>query len=160
MARRSKEAIRLASASTKASSSASGSARLTYPYRSEVSPSKSFAPRMISSARPRPTSNGRRSAPPPPGCTPTPTSGWPSCVFSREANVAGEDEFAACAPDAASYLRDADHRGFRETNERIYQDRETGRPDSRGDVPRLAGQIKVGKVELRIRALEYDDTQV
>src|SRR5258708_3253559 len=78
----------------------------------------------------------------------------------REAHVAGEDEFAACAPDAASYLRDADHRGFRETNERIYQDRETGRPDSCGDVPRLAGQIKVGKVELRIRALEYRDTQV
>jgi len=33
MARRSKEAIRRASASTKPSSSASGSARLTYPYR-------------------------------------------------------------------------------------------------------------------------------
>ena len=32
-------------------------------------------------------------------------------------------------------------------------------PDSRGDVPRLAGQIKVGKVELWIRALEYYDTQ-
>ena len=34
-----------------------------------------------------------------------------------------------------------------------------GRPDSCGDVPRLAGQIKVGEVELRIRALEYYDTQ-
>src|SRR5438067_543076 len=85
MARRSKEAIRRASASTKPSSSASGSARLTYPYRSAVSPSKSFAPRMISSARPRPTRCGRRSVPPPPGCTPTPTSGWPSRVFSRDA---------------------------------------------------------------------------
>src|SRR5882762_5804649 len=60
-ARRSKEAIRRASASTKPSSSASGSARLTYPYRSAVSPSKSFAPRTISSARPRPTRWGRRS---------------------------------------------------------------------------------------------------
>ena len=49
------------------------SARLTYPYRSAVSPSKSFAPRTISSARPRPTRCGRRSAPPPPGCSPTPT---------------------------------------------------------------------------------------
>src|SRR6266702_1045361 len=77
----------------------------------------------------------------------------------REAHVAGEDELAACAPDAASDLRDADHRGLGEADERIYQDRETGRPDSCGDVPRLAGQIKVGKVELRIRTLEYNDTQ-
>src|SRR5882757_597748 len=37
MACRSKEAIRRASASTKPSSSASGSARLTYPYRSRAS---------------------------------------------------------------------------------------------------------------------------
>src|SRR5438132_560525 len=58
MARRSKEAIRRASASTKPPSSASGSARLTYPYRSAVSPSKSFAPRTISSARPRPARAG------------------------------------------------------------------------------------------------------
>src|SRR5258707_4532233 len=78
----------------------------------------------------------------------------------REAHVAGEDELAACAPDAAPDLRDADRRGLGEADERIYQDREAGRPDSCGDVPRLAGQIKVGKVELRIRALEYDDTQV
>jgi len=28
-----------------------------------------------------------------------------------------------------------------------------------GNVPRLARQIKVGKVELRIRALEYHDAQ-
>src|SRR5205807_10167004 len=77
----------------------------------------------------------------------------------REAHVAGEDELAAHAPDAASDLRDADHRGLGESDERIHQDREAGRPDSCGDVPRLAGQIKVGKVELRIRALEYDDTE-
>src|SRR5258707_15571193 len=78
----------------------------------------------------------------------------------RKAHVAGEDELAACAPDAASDLRDADHRGLGDPDECIYQDREAGEPDSCGDVPRLAGQIKVGKVELRIRALEYDDTQV
>src|SRR2546426_6520467 len=77
----------------------------------------------------------------------------------REAHVAGEDELAAHAPDATTDLRDADHRGLGETDERIYQDREAGRPDSCGDVPRLTGQIKVGKVELRIRALEYYDTQ-
>src|SRR5207244_7188457 len=74
-------------------------------------------------------------------------------------HVAGEDELAAHAADAASDLRDADHRGLGETDERIHQDREAGRPDRGGDVPRLAGQIKVGKVELRIRALEYYDPQ-
>src|ERR1700758_3192062 len=46
----------------------------------------------------------------------------------REAHVAGEDELAAHAPDAASNLGDA-------------------------------GQIELGKGELRIGALEYDDTQ-
>src|ERR1700756_5775914 len=38
--------------------SASGRARLTYPYRSAESPSKSFALRTISCARPRPTWTG------------------------------------------------------------------------------------------------------
>jgi hypothetical protein len=77
-----------------------------------------------------------------------------------ETHVTGENELAAYAADAASDLRDADHRGLGEADERIYQDGEAGRPDSCGNVPRLAGQIKVGKVELRIRALEYYDTQV
>src|SRR5229473_7545437 len=77
----------------------------------------------------------------------------------REAHVAGEDELAAHAPEAASDLRDADHRGLGETHERIHQDREAGSPDSCHDVSYLAGQVKVGKVELRIRALEYHDTQ-
>src|SRR5690349_8525375 len=77
----------------------------------------------------------------------------------REAHVASEDELAADAPDAASDLRDADHRRLGETNERIHQDWKAGRPDSRGDVPRLAGQIKVGKVEFRICAFEYCNTQ-
>src|SRR2546425_6360373 len=77
----------------------------------------------------------------------------------RKAHVAGEDELAAHAPGTASDLRDADHRGLGETDERIHQDREAGGPDRCGDVPRLAGQIKVGKVELRIRALEYHDAQ-
>src|SRR5689334_3174954 len=40
----------------------------------------------------------------------------------REAHVAGEDELAAHAPDAASDLRDADNRGVGETYERIDQD--------------------------------------
>src|SRR5580700_10301720 len=83
-----------------------------------------------------------------------------SRIFARcEAHVAGEDELAARAPDAASDLRDADHRGFGETDERIHQDREARSPDSSHDVPYLAGQVKVGKVELRICALEHYNAQ-
>src|SRR2546421_6654405 len=47
----------------------------------------------------------------------------------REAHVAGEDELAAHAPDTASDLRDADHRGLGETHERIHQDREARSPE-------------------------------
>jgi hypothetical protein len=47
----------------------------------------------------------------------------------REAHVAGEGELAAHAPDTASDLRDADHRGLGETHERIRQDREARSPD-------------------------------
>ena len=83
-----------------------------------------------------------------------------SRVFARrEAHVAGEDELAAHAPDTASDLRDADHRGLGETHERIHQDREARSPDSSHDVPYLAGQIKVGKVKLGVRAFKYDDSQ-
>src|SRR5881628_2596537 len=156
--RRSKDAIRRASPSTKPSSSASGSARLTYPYRSAVPPSKSFAPRTISSARPRPTRCGRRSVPPPPGCTPTPTSGWPSRVFSRDAKRMSQARTNSLLtprtqPRIFAMLTTGDL--VRRTNVSM----RIGRPDSCGDVPRLAGQIKVGKIEVRIRALEYDDTQ-
>src|ERR1700704_2003159 len=56
----------------------------------------------------------------------------------RAAHVAGEDELAAHAPDAASDLRDADHRGLGETHERIHQDREAGKPHSCRDVAPLA----------------------
>src|SRR5258708_1843259 len=77
----------------------------------------------------------------------------------REAHVTGEDELAARAPDAASDLRDADYRGPGEAHESIHQNREAGRPDSCGDVARLAGQIKVGEVELRIGTFEHCDTQ-
>src|SRR5882724_3487157 len=77
----------------------------------------------------------------------------------REAHVAGEDDLAAHAPDTASYLRDADHWGLGETHERIHQDREARSPDSCHDVSYLAGQIKVGKVKLGVRAFEYDDPQ-
>jgi hypothetical protein len=76
----------------------------------------------------------------------------------REAHVAGEDELAAHAPDTASDLRDADHRGLGETHERIYQDREARSPDSSHDVPYLAGQIKVGKT--RGKALEVPLTEL
>src|SRR5258707_264852 len=83
----------------------------------------------------------------------------PRVLARREAHVAGEDELAAHAPDAAPDLRNAYDGGLSETDERIHQDREAGRPDSSGDVSRLARQIKVGKEELGICALEYDDTQ-
>ena len=83
-----------------------------------------------------------------------------SRVFARrETHVASEDELAAAAADAASDLCDTDHRGLGETHERIHQNRETGRPDGSGDVPRLAGQIKVGKIEVGNRALEHDDAE-
>src|ERR1700680_2621902 len=77
----------------------------------------------------------------------------------REAHVAGEDELAAHATDTASDLRDADHRGLGETHERIHQELYARRPNSSHDVPYLAGQINVGKVKRRVRALEYDDPQ-
>jgi hypothetical protein len=83
-----------------------------------------------------------------------------SRVLARcEAHVAGEDELAAHAPDAAADLRDADHRGLGETHERIHQDRKTRSPHSSHDVPYLAGQIEVGKIKLGVRAFEYDDAQ-
>src|SRR5260370_21856118 len=74
-------------------------------------------------------------------------------LAGREAHVAGEDELAACAPDAASDLRDADHRGLGEADERIYQAGKAGRPDSCGDFSRLASQIKGGNVVLMLHAL-------
>src|SRR5260221_12204011 len=77
----------------------------------------------------------------------------------RKTHVAGEDELAAHSPDTASDLCNADHRGLGETHERIRQDREARSPDSSHDVPYLAGQIKVGKVELWICALEHNDAQ-
>src|ERR1700745_1572884 len=83
-----------------------------------------------------------------------------SRVLARgEAHVAGQDELAAPAPYAASDLRDADHRRLGETDECVHQDRQPGRADCCGDIPCLAGQIKVRKVEFRIGALEYYDTQ-
>src|SRR5580700_3765468 len=161
MARRSKEAIRRASASTNWSSSASGSARLTYPYRSacvaiEVVRAENDFERAAAADQMW-EAFGAAAA----GMHSHPDFGLAQLrvLARRKAHVAGEDELAAHAPDAASDLRDADHRGLGETDERIRQDREAGRPDSGGDVPRLAGQIKMGKVEVRIRALEYDDTQ-
>src|SRR6202030_2969747 len=87
--------------------------------------------------------------------------GWAELrvLARRERHVAGENALAAHAPDTASDLRDADHRGLGETHERIYQDREARSPDSCHYVPYLAGQIKVGKVKLGVRAFEYDDPQ-
>ncbi len=83
-------------------------------------------------------------------------------VLARcEPHVAGEDELAAHAPGPASDLRDAGDRGLADSDERIHQDREARRPGGleQAEAPRDIGQIKVAKVELRIRALEYDDAK-
>src|SRR5260370_34495324 len=77
----------------------------------------------------------------------------------RKPHVTSEDELAAAAADAASNLCDTDYRRLGDTHERIHQNRQTGRPDGRGDVPRLTGQIKVGEIEVGNRALEHDDAE-
>jgi hypothetical protein len=86
-------------------------------------------------------------------CVPVHISQAPG-VSERETHVTSKDELAAAAADAASDLCDTDYRGLGDTHERIHQNREAGRPDSRGDVPRLTGQIKVGEIEVGNRALE------
>ena len=70
--------MRSASASTKPSSSAGGSARFSQPQRSATSAGTSSQPSTISSARARPTRRGRRCVPPPPGMMPSATSGCAS----------------------------------------------------------------------------------
>src|SRR4029077_6468046 len=83
-----------------------------------------------------------------------------SSVFARrETHVTGQDELATAAKHAASDLCDADHWGLCETHERIHENGETGRTHGCRDVPRLAGQIKVGEIEVGNRALEHDDAQ-
>src|SRR4029077_17181702 len=61
----------------------------------------------------------------------------------------------------AADLRDADDRRPRETDERIHQDREAGRPGSleEAEAACRVGQIKVGEVEAGNRAFEYDDAE-
>jgi hypothetical protein len=95
--RRSKEAIRRASTSTKPSSSASGSARLTYPYRSAVSPSKSFANDLERAAAADQRWQAFRTAAA--GIHSHPDFGLAQSrvLARREAHVAGEDELAAHA---------------------------------------------------------------
>src|SRR5260370_37777203 len=81
-------------------------------------------------------------------------------IFARrKAHVTSEDELAAAAADAASDLCDADYRRLGDTHERIRQNRQAGRPDGRGDVPRLTGQIKMGEIEVGNRALEQYDAE-
>src|SRR6267143_1982405 len=83
-------------------------------------------------------------------------------VLARcESHVAGEEELAADAPGPASDLRDAYDRRPGETDEGIHQDWQAGRPGSvdQAEAPREVAQIEVGKIELRIRTLEYDDTK-
>ena len=69
--------------------------------------------------------------PPPPGCRPTPTSGWPSRVFSRDAKRMSQARTnSLLRPGRSPDLRDADDRRLREADKRIHKDREARRPDS------------------------------
>src|SRR4029450_2644741 len=77
-----------------------------------------------------------------------------------EAHVTGKDELATHTADAASDLRDADDGGLGETDERVRRERQARGPDGFGDAHRLAGHVKVSEVELRIRALEDNDTKI
>src|SRR5260221_4897723 len=84
------------------------------------------------------------------------------CVLSRgESHVAGEEELARYSTGPATDLRDADNRRLGETNERVQQRREAGGPDSfeEGERPRRVFHLKVGEIEVGIRALEYDNTK-
>src|SRR5258706_13226752 len=78
-----------------------------------------------------------------------------------KSHVAGEEELARYSTGPAPDLRDADNRRLGETNERIQQRWEAGRPDSlkEGEGPRRVFHLKVGEIEVGIRALEYDDTE-
>src|SRR5260370_26261561 len=67
----------------------------------------------------------------------------PRVLARRKTHVAGGCELAAHAPDTASDLRDADHRGLGESRERIHRDREARSPERSHDVPYLTGQIKL-----------------
>src|SRR6266699_133038 len=77
----------------------------------------------------------------------------------REAHVAGEDELAAHATHAAPDFCEADNWRLRKAHERIHQNREARGAHSGHDVSDLARQIEVRQVEVRNRALEYNDTQ-
>ena len=111
----------------------------------------------------RPTAadqRGRRSVPPPPGFTPTPTSGWPSRVFSRDAKRMSQARTNSLLapltqPRIFAMLTTADL--VRRTNVSI----RIGRPEGPTAVVMLPvfPSIKVGKVEVRTRALEHDDTK-
>src|SRR6266699_6611383 len=81
-------------------------------------------------------------------------------VLARcETHVAGEDELTAHAPDPPSDLRDADDRRLGETDERIHQDRDAGRPGGLEQAERGLAQIEMGEIEIGVRALEYDDSE-
>jgi len=150
------EAIRRAIASTKPSSSASGRARLTYHIvrgvavevrsRRERSRARGTADQMWEAFRAAAA-----------GCSPTPTSGWPSRVFSRDRSACRSETNSCSHRGRSSDLRDADHREFGETDD-VPSGRQAGRPHSCGDVPRLAGQIEVARYN-SVRTFEYYDTQ-
>ena len=79
-----------------ASSSAAGTTSLTRPYRSAWAASQRAPVRIISFARPRPTTRGRRCVPPAPGMMPERRLGEAEDrVLGGDAEVAGEGQLAA-----------------------------------------------------------------
>ena len=153
MARRSNEAIRRASASTKPSSSEFGKrpVDVSVPFRGvavEVARAENDFERATAADQIWEAFGAAAT-----GMHAHPNFGLAeSRVFARcETHVTGEDELAAAAHTATD-LRDTDHRRVCETHECIQQNWQTGRPDGCHDVPYLAGQIKVGEIEWESRS--------
>src|SRR5258708_3724763 len=120
--------MRVANASTNASSSASGNERLTYPYNSARSPGMSSAPRSTSSACPLPIRRGSRAIGPPPGTGPDFKLRQDRFFAARETHVAGQRKLASDTRRTPSNRRDRHHRGAAQAHEHIGQRLPTCRP--------------------------------
>ncbi len=97
--------------------------------------------------------------PPPPGCNPTPTSGWPSNVFSRDAKRISQASANSLLtprtqPQIFAMLATGDL--VMRTNVSV----EIGKPEgpTAVDIAGLAGEVEVGEEELRICTFEDYDT--
>src|SRR6266581_9642183 len=149
--------------STSASSWSSAITRLTYPYCSARGPSRSSATRRISIARPRPTRRESLAIGPPPGTTPTPTSHWPTSVFSREANRRSQARTNSLpAPRARPRIEAALTTGARarRTRTSIQADSPVGPTPSASVLPGSFSQVIMGQVEIPVGAVEHNDVEI